>query len=191
MRIKIEKSGIRALGIAESFRGDKGTSLLAGVVMRSDLIIDGFSFGSSTIQGNDATEAIIGMHNILGRNDINVIMVNGAIISLYNIIDVDRVNEITSTPVICVTFKESRSLTSNIMRRFGKEAGQKLELYRKLGKREKIQLKTGYRVFLRTAGIDIKMSTKVLDKFTLQGAVPEPLRVARLLAKAGFSFLKT
>ena len=43
------KKAIRALGIAESFRKEDRYSTLAGVVMRSDLIIDGFVFGRSPI----------------------------------------------------------------------------------------------------------------------------------------------
>jgi uncharacterized protein len=57
-------------------------------------------------------------------------------------------------------------------------------MLKKLGKAQKISLKTGYEVFVRTAGMSQNTSKRLLDKFTLQGAIPEPIRVARLLAKA-------
>ncbi|MEM2955934.1 MAG: DUF99 family protein, partial [Nitrososphaerales archaeon] len=89
MRIHVEKKGVRALGIAESFRKSQNKrSVLAGVVMRSDLIIDGFIFGSAEIGGDDATDEIVGMFQRLNRNDINVIMLGGSVISMYNIIDI-------------------------------------------------------------------------------------------------------
>ena len=60
MRIKLEKRGIRALGISESFKKETGRkSILGGVVMRSDLIIDGILFGAATLEGDDATDAIL------------------------------------------------------------------------------------------------------------------------------------
>ena len=45
MRFHAEKRGIRALGIAESFRKTSAYSTLAGIVMRRDLEIDGMVFG--------------------------------------------------------------------------------------------------------------------------------------------------
>lgn len=42
----------------------------------------------------------------------------------------------------------------------------------------------GKRVFVRTAGIEGEEVWCVLNVFTLQGSVPEPVRVAKLLARA-------
>ncbi|MCA9450353.1 MAG: DUF99 family protein, partial [Candidatus Omnitrophica bacterium] len=46
----IAKKGLRTLGIAESFSGSP-ESVLAGVVMRKDLRIDGFRFTTATVGG--------------------------------------------------------------------------------------------------------------------------------------------
>ncbi|NMA11510.1 MAG: DUF99 family protein, partial [Methanomicrobiales archaeon] len=46
------KSGLRALGIAESYAG-REQSTLAGVVMRKDLRIDGVAFARVTVGGSD------------------------------------------------------------------------------------------------------------------------------------------
>ncbi len=185
MPIHVEKKGIRALGIAESFRKGIGSkSILAGVVMRSDLIIDGFVFGKATIGGNDATHSLIQMFKTLNRNDINVILLGGAVISLYNIIDVDLVGEETETPVICITFEESEGLEPHIKHHFPKSWRQKLTAYRKLGKRYELKLKTGYKIFVRNFGVTESQAKRALDKFTLQGALPEPIRLAKILARA-------
>jgi len=181
--IKAEKRGIRALGIAESFQlGVAERSCLAGVVMRADLVIDGFIFGSATLGGDDATDAVVGMFYRLERNDINIIMLRGVVISLFNIIDVERVYLETSVPVIGITFEESEGLEQHIKHHFPQNWEQKLQLYHKIGGRRKVVLKTGAALYIRTAGIDDEQATQVLDKFTLQGAIPEPVRVAHLLA---------
>ena len=185
MQIKLEKKGIRALGISESFKKEIGIkSILGGVVMRSDLIVDGILFGDATLEGDDATDSIIGMFRRLYRNDINVILLSGAIISLYNIIDIDKIGQETGIPIICVTFEKSDGLEETIKQHFPDKWQKKIEEYKKLGGRKIIHLKTGYEVYVRTHGLDIIRAQEVLDKFTLQGAIPEPVRVARLLAKA-------
>ncbi|MFQ6134320.1 MAG: DUF99 family protein [Nitrososphaerales archaeon] len=185
MRVRLEKRGIRALGISESFKKDLGQkSVLGGVVIRSDMVVDGFVFGAATLEGDDATDAILDMFRRLNRNDVNVIILSGAVISLYNIINIDKVGEETKTPVICVTFEESEGLEPSIKRHFPKRWMKKVEAYRKLGGRETVELKTGYQIYVRTYGLDTAQAKKTLDKFTLQGAIPEPVRLARLMAKA-------
>ncbi len=185
VRVRLEKRGIRALGVSESFKKDLGRkSVLAGVVIRGDMVVDGFVFGAATLEGDDATDAVLDMFRRLNRNDVNVIILSGAVISLYNIIDVDKVGEETKTPVICVTFEESEGLEPTIKRHFPQDWTRKVEAYRKLGGRETVKLKTGYPIYVRTYGLDSNQAKKTLDKFTLQGAIPEPIRLARIMAKA-------
>src|SRR6476620_1456857 len=109
MRLHSEKKSIRVLGIAESFRKTSTCSTLAGIVMRRDRIIDGMVFGNVTIEGNDSTQNILSMYRSLKRNDINCIMLDGLIVSMYNIIDGEEIRENTNVPVIAITFKDSRT----------------------------------------------------------------------------------
>src|SRR5919106_1554859 len=102
MRLHTEKRGIRVLGIAESFRKTSACSTVAGIVMRRDLIIDGMVFGNVTIEGNDSTQNILSMYRSLKRDDINCIMLDGLIISMYNIIDGKELQESTDIPVIAI-----------------------------------------------------------------------------------------
>ncbi|MFQ6010550.1 MAG: DUF99 family protein [Nitrososphaerales archaeon] len=185
-RIKLEKRGIRALGIAESFNESvsKAHSILAGVVMRSDMIIDGFIFGSTTISGDDSTSEIIAMHQRLGRNDINLVMIGGAVISLFNIIDIEKVGRETGLPVISVTFERSDGLIDPIKRHFPSGWEEKIKAYERIGNRDEIKLWTEHSVFVRHYGVDLVDVRKTLDKFLKQGAVPEPIRLAQLLARA-------
>ncbi|GCC10317.1 hypothetical protein IPdc08_00340 [archaeon] len=182
MPLNYFKKGLRALGIAESFiKGKKGRASLAGVVMRSDLIMDGFAFSDTTIGGFDATEAVIQIFSSLGRRDINIIMLNGCVISMFNIIDMGVLYSSLELPVICVTYEESLGLDRYL--REQKNAKRRIEAYRRLGNREEIILKTGKNVFVRYSGMNRHEAGHILNRFTLQGSVPEPLRVARILAR--------
>ncbi len=161
-------------------------STLAGVVIRSDLVIDGFGVGSLKVSGSDATSSVLKLYQSLRRNDVNGILISGSILSLYNILDVEALHDNLSLPVIALSFsKDSSDIAANIVSRFPKKiASEKLVLLDKLGKADRISLKTGYDIFVRSAGITQNTSKRLLDKFTLQGAIPEPIRVARLLAKS-------
>jgi endonuclease V-like protein UPF0215 family len=190
--LHLEKKAIRALGVAESFSPKDKFSTLAGVVMRTDLVTDGFAFGRTKVSGSDATGSIVDLFERLGRNDVNAILLSGSILSLYNLIDVDSLFDELSVPVIALTFRKSQSdLKRNIEARFHpKEAKSKIKILEKLGKPTKLVLRTGYPIFVRCSGIEKKQSETLLNRFTLQGAIPEPVRVARLLAKSCASFVR-
>jgi endonuclease V-like protein UPF0215 family len=183
MRLHLNKPGIRALGVAESFKEDDLKSRLAGVVMRSDLVIDGFVLGTATVGGDDATSSVVKMIRALRRNDVNLIILSGCIISMYNIVDVDAVSKKTESPVICLTYKESRGIERAIKHHFT-ESRTKLASYRSLGERHPLKLRSGYRVYVRASGVTDREAEEALNLFTLQGSIPEPVRVAKLLARA-------
>ncbi len=182
--IRLEKKGLRGLAIAESFHETDKESRLAGVVMRRDFVIDGFIFGKTTLEGDDATDSIISMYEKLGRHDISFILLSGLIISMYNIIDIKKLWQKTGLPIIGVTYEESGGIEDAIRYHFPKSYKSKITQYQKLGPRTKVSLHTKHDIYLRIEGCEIKEAKKLLDTFTLQGAIPEPLRVAQLLAKA-------
>ncbi len=173
------------LGVAESFRQGQKRSLLAGVVMRGDLVVDGFAFGTTSVGGDDATRRILSLYRKLKRNDVNLIMVSGAILSLYNILDVDELAARTKLPIVCLTYKETKGIEDSIIRHFPDRKKEKLDAYHKLGPRKRFRLSSGFNVYARTARISDPDAVKLVDMFTLQGSLPEPVRVAKLLARAG------
>jgi endonuclease V-like protein UPF0215 family len=186
MPLHLEKKAIRALGIAESFVQSDKLSTLAGVVMRTDLVIDGLAIGKLVVSGFDSTIAIQKLYDKLGRNDVNVLLLSGSVLSMYNVVDVDALNDSLGLPIVALTFKRSRAdLEKNILARFDeKVARRKIALLEKLGKPAAVELENGYTVYVRGAGILEKDARTLLNRFTLQGGLPEPVRVARLLAKA-------
>jgi endonuclease V-like protein UPF0215 family len=182
-KLHLEKKGLRGLAIAESFTQNSKKSILAGVVMRRDFVIDGFVVGHATIAGDDATETILSMFEKLNRPDISYLLISGIIISLYNIIDLKKISEKLDIPVIGVTYQESEGIEDAIKHHFPDSYESKLKEYSELKDREKITLHTSYDVYIRKEGCTILDVQQLLDDLTLQGSFPEPLRVAQLLAK--------
>lgn len=184
-KVNISKKGIRALGISESFIKLKSKkSVLSGVVMRADGIVDGFGISNTTVGGMDATESVISLYEGLRRRDINIVFLNGCVISWFNVIDLKEVHKRIELPLVSVTYEESEGLEKYFKEYFKDDWKKRFDVYLKNGEREKMKLKTGKTIFARTFGLENKEVIRVLDKFTLDGAVPEPLRVARLLAKS-------
>ena len=181
--LHIEKKGLRGLAIAESFRESDKTSTLAGVVMRRDFIIDGFVFGHATIEGNDATDVILEMFEKLKRDDISFVMISGLIISMYNIVNIKKIWTKLKIPIIGVTYDDSKGIEAAIKYHFPDSYKSRMQEYKDLGERTKITLHTGHPLFVRIEGCTISEIKNLLNALTLQGAVPEPLRVAQMLAK--------
>lgn len=185
MPLHVHKKAVRALGIAESFvKGVSKRSILAGVVMRTDMIIDGFVFSAAAVGGMDATEKLIEMLENLQREDINLLMLNGCIISWYNVIDLHRIAVETEHPLLCVTYEESEGLEKYFIELFPRDWKARVEVYHKNGPRTPITLHTGHTIYARGINMTLDEAKGILNKFTLYGAIPEPLRVARLLARS-------
>jgi endonuclease V-like protein UPF0215 family len=178
----LAKRGLRALGIAESFSG-RASSTMAGVVMRKDLRIDGVALASLTVGGMDATDAVLSIITSLGRRDINVTMVSGSVVAWFNILDPEAISRTTGLPLIVVTYEDSEGLEGDILHHFPGDE-DRLRAYRRLGDRVPVLLGEGAQVFIRPTGIAPEDAARILRDFTRDGKVPEPVRVARLVARA-------
>ena len=186
--LHLEKNGIRGLSISESFEKQEKHSLLAGVVMSNEFLIDGFVFENATLRGDDITEKILMMYKKLNRDDISYLLLPGTILSLYNIVDIDIIFEQLQFPVIAVNSKNSSGLHDTLKHHFPNNFENKIKQYEKLGPRQIIYLKSKNEIYLRMRGCTVEDCKTLLDKITLQGSVPEPLRVSQTLAK---NLLKT
>jgi endonuclease V-like protein UPF0215 family len=137
----------------------------------------------------DGTDAVLTIIHTLNRRDINVVLISGCVISFFNIIDPLKVHNETGLPVICVTYENSEGLLCDIKHHFPGDTAR-IEAYLRLGKRQPHILPNGQTIYLRSWGIDLLDAGRICTAFTSQGKIPEPLRVARLAARAVHGFVK-
>lgn len=183
MKVSIEKKAIRVMGVAESSRkGPLGEAVLAGVVMRSDLVVDGVVFGRCRMGGMDATDSIIEMYGRLGREDVSALLVNGCIISWFNVVDLNRVYRAVKLPVICLTYHPSTGIKEYFMKYFPEDWQDRVRVYEENGPRVEVTNRNGFKLYLRVVGLDVDKALSLINKYTLFGRVPEPIRLARLIA---------
>ncbi|HDD42867.1 MAG TPA: DUF99 family protein [Nitrososphaeria archaeon] len=181
----LQKKGVRVLGVAESFRKPVGEkAVLAGVVMRGDFVVDGVVFGECLVGGLDATDGIIEMYRSLRREDVMALMLNGCIISWFNVIDLHRLHSETRLPVISVTYEPSAGIREYFIKYFPEDWEQRVEIYERNGPRVEITNKNNLKLYVRAVGIGLDEAAKLLNRFTLFGRIPEPLRVAKLIARS-------
>ncbi|MGB9964666.1 DUF99 family protein [Halobacterium hubeiense] len=174
------KSGTRALGVAESYRGDAST--FAGAVVRASRVADGFSISDCTVGGLDSTAAVVDCYRQLDREDVRYVFVSGVAPAWFNVVDLRDVHEAVSRPVLSVSFEASEGLADAIEREFSGEArDRRLAVYERQPDREPVSV-NGERVFVRAVGCEDP--AEVVRAFTPEGGRPEPLRVARLAARA-------
>jgi endonuclease V-like protein UPF0215 family len=151
-------------------------------VIRKDLRIDGFCFSTVTVGGMDATDSILRMVHDLKRDDINVIMLSGCVIAWFNILNPALIAKEANVPVICVTYEDSDGIRGDILRHFPKDTAR-ISAYDDLGGRIPVNLHTNQTIFIRCWGIDTSDGARLCNDFTIEGKIPEPLRVARLCAR--------
>ena len=184
------KKGVRALGVAESYRGEDGDSYLGGAVVRADGVVEGFRFTTITVGGTDATEAVVGLYEDFDREDLRFALVSGVAPAWYNIVDIGAVHEATGIPVVSVTYEQGdeNGLESAIEDEFeGDALEERLELYDSLPARRRL-LVGGNDLYVRSIGVADERADEWVRGFTHDGR-PEPVRVARLAARGLLDFV--
>jgi len=181
------KPGVRALGVAESFDRDAARSTLAGTVLRADGRFDGLAFSTCTVGGTDCTAAMVDLWERLDREDVQFVLVAGVALAWYNILDPDALAERVDRPVIAVTFEDSEGLEAALAAEFeGSALEERLERYEWLPERHRMD-HDGHDIYYRAVGVDREEAESTLAAFAGEGGRPEPLRAARLAARAGDS----
>ncbi|MDS0297698.1 DUF99 family protein [Halogeometricum sp. S1BR25-6] len=194
------KSGTRALGVAESYadqRSPKGRgvdaserpdaeSVLCGAVVRADRVVDGAAYGTCAVGGTDSTDAIRRLFSDLGREDVRLLFVAGVAPAWFNLVDLERLADAVERPVLSVSFEGSSGLASALREQFSGDAlDARLSVYESLPPRRPVDVGDDT-VFVRAVGIDDEAAARAVRAYTPEGSGrPEPLRVARLLARSG------
>jgi hypothetical protein len=179
------KPGVRALGVAESFEADVST--LAGAVVRADRVVDDLCYTTCTVGGTDATERLAGLWDRLDRPDVRYLLLAGIAPAWYNLFDLPTLQEATDRPTIAVTFEEPGGSLREAMARAFEELARRLAVFERQPARRRLTV-DGETLFLRAVGCSASEARDVVRAFTPEGGRPEPLRVARLAARAGERF---
>jgi endonuclease V-like protein UPF0215 family len=185
------KGGVRALGVAESAAGDRRATV-AGAVVRADRTFDDLVLDSWTVGGTDATRTVIDCWQRLDREDVRYLLVAGIAPAWFNLLDLHAIHEAVDRPVLSVSFETSEGLEPALRDAFAGESAdrdERLDIYERQPPREPVEI-NGETCFVRAVGCDPGTAREVVVAFTPEGGRPEPVRVARLAARAGDDFAR-
>jgi endonuclease V-like protein UPF0215 family len=180
----IVKPEIRVLGIDDGkfVPHTKNSVLIVGVVFRGGYSIEGVMHSKIAIDGLDATEKLASMINSSPHcRQLRVVMLNGITFAGFNVVSLKKLHLETGLPVIALTHDRPNldaicSALKNLPKsedrwRLIVEAGEIYEV-----------TNHGTKIYVELAGISLSDAQKVIKLTSTRSCLPEPLRVAHLIA---------
>jgi endonuclease V-like protein UPF0215 family len=164
-----------------------GQVLLVGAVC-SRTRLDGVVSGKVRRDGTDSTSRMIELvTRSQFREHVRVVLLQGIAVAGFNVVDVHTLSRALDVPVLVVTRRQPdldavhRALFSEAphSRPRVRGAARKWALIQAAGAIE--PLGRG-RLWVQRAGLSLEQARRVVAATTLHGNIPEPLRVAHLIA---------
>lgn len=157
-------------------RGAGGNVALIGTVCsgtRLDIVVRGYV----EQDGTDATAVMAEL--VKGRKLVHVrgVLMQGITVAGFNIVDINALADELGVPVMVVMRKRPK------MQKFlealdkVKDAAAKRELLEKAGPIEPCA-----NLWIHRAGLTLEEGRELIERTTLHGAIPEPLRLAHIIA---------
>lgn len=173
------------LGIDDGpFQKGQGRAPLAGVLVCPPGYVEGVMVSSCQVDGEDANEAISNMvleSRFSGQ--VRMIMVDGAAMGGFNVIDVRKLSEDLGVPVLTIS-RDEPNLTSirDALRAHFSDWERRFEIISRNHVRP-VEVPDG-RVFITSEGIEEREADAMVRRCIVRGCLPEPVRLAHLVATA-------
>lgn len=177
------KEHIRVMGIDDApfqFRDNK--TLVAAVVVRTPSYVESVLSTEVDVDGTDSTEKLL---DLIGRSrhrdQLKVIMLDGAALGGFNVIDVELLFSKCSIPIITITrdLPDFDSIKDALKKHF-EDWQNRWEL---ISRGNLIEVKTLHTpIYIKITGISESLARELIKLTTIRGVLPEPIRLAHLIA---------
>jgi len=177
------KPQIRLLGIDDSpFTFTEKYTAIIGVVMRGGEYLECVLKNQVTVDGSDATHACEEMiQNTRHKKQLKALLLDGISLGGFNVVDIQEIYDATHLPVITITRDEPDvdKIKKALQKNF-EDWKERLNLMKK-GKLHKV--KTLHNpIYVKCVGLSIDEAKEIIKISTIRGVVPEPIRIAHLIA---------
>ena len=193
-RFRSIKPEIRVLGVDDGvfIPHSKGLVDVVGVVFRGGYWLDGVMRTEVEVDGLDGTEKIASM--IIESphyKQLRIIMLSGITLAGFNVVDIKELYNKTGLPVIAITrdMPNMKEIEQAIERLPEKE--KRWRAIQNAG--EMINVRTREEeepIYMQTAGIEREDAEKIVKITSTRSNIPEPLRVAHIIASGLTKFRK-
>lgn len=177
------KQEIRILGIDDSpFKFRDVTVMIIGVVMRAKGYLEGVLKSEVEVDGRDANEKLSEMINSSRfKEQIKYVMLDGVALGGFNVVDIDKLNSDTKLPIITVT--RDKPNFENIRDALQSHFDDWEERWEIIKRGELLKIETEHKpIYVKFSGVEEKEVKEIIKKSTVRGVIPEPIRVAHLIA---------
>lgn len=157
---------------------------VVGVALRAPNYVEGVLVTDAAVDGTDATgrlrEAVLESRY---REGTNAILLDGAAVGGFNVVDIDALHEAVGVPVITVTREapDLEAMEAVLRRKFPDWERRASILRRHALHTIPTEHKPVHATFVGAGLPDVKEMLRIA---TVRGAMPEPLRIAHLIAAA-------
>jgi endonuclease V-like protein UPF0215 family len=108
-------------------------------------------------------------------------MLNGVTVAGFNLVDIQKLNKATGLPIISITQDKPDLDGIHEALKNLSDTEKRWQIIQNEGAIRAIQNK-GAKLYVGLAGLDVDDALIVLDTTSTRGSLPEPLRVAHLIA---------
>lgn len=157
-----------------------GTVKIVGTVYANQRL-DGVLIGEVTKDGDDASDEII---RLVGESKfaqhVQLIMLQGITLAGFNVVDVFKLNEQLHVPILIVSRRQpDMKATRQALLEKISNGAQKWAIIERLGAMRQFD-----HVYTQSVGLKAEEIAATIRQFTQHGHIPEPIRVAHLIAGA-------
>jgi len=181
------KKNVRVLGIDDApFSFDQDRTAIVGVVVRAPGYVEGVLSSDVEVDGTDATDRIIAM--VKGSRfkvQLKAVLLDSGCVGGFNVVDIERVHRELGIPVITLTKDEPD--VASIKRALRAHFDDWEARFEHLSKPITVTRSLRYRLFIRAVGMKVEEAERLLAACTVRGAIPEPVRLAHIIASGVFS----
>lgn len=162
---------------------DKETDVV-GVLMRGGSYVEAVMRTRVAVDGDDATAVVAAM---LGKSryveQLQCVMLDGVCLGGFNVLDLDALHQALEVPVLTVTRDPpDKPAIEAALRKHFPDAERRLAL---LQRHPLHPLETAHSpVWVKCVGLGLEDARDIVRRTTVRGALPEPLRLAHLIAAA-------
>jgi endonuclease V-like protein UPF0215 family len=180
------KPEIRILGVDDGVftPRTKGFAAIVGVVFRGGYWLDGVMHTKVQVDGLDATDKVASMIVASSHyKQLRVIMLSGVTCAGFNVIDLKGLNAETELPVIAVSrekpnLKAIRAALKNLP-----NSEERWKAILNAGELFEVCTRSkSAKVYMGISGVSEKDAKEIVKLASTRSNIPEPLRVAHLIA---------
>jgi len=179
----IVKKQIRLLGIDDSpFTFNEKYVNIIGVVMRGGSYLECVLRDQVSVDGDDATFVCKNMiKDTRHKKQLKAVLFDGVALGGFNVVDIEEIYNETGVPVVTIT--RDKPDMKKIKKALQKNFNDWKRRWNVLSKGEIHEVKTSYNpIYVKCVGLSIEEAKEIIKLSTIRGVIPEPIRVAHLIA---------